>query len=158
MKVPAQKVLDDYITTLRQTDKYTQAKNMFHVKERIEREIRRVYKATEFITREYFGPSPLARPDGERIFGHSGPTGPNKEYEYVVAGVIYSRPFQGFGVEHSIHPDGGGYLWLGECNNSAAYTPSDPSETWALWFARRAVPLDDSPYTGPTYIGGTSLV
>lgn len=43
-------------------------------------------------------------------------------------------------VEFSLHVGThSGYLWMGECNNSAALTINDPYEAWAIWQARRAI-------------------
>lgn len=165
MTIPAQTVLDEYLTAIRATDEYRRNLDADpdHARKWLRSEILRVFRATEFQDRDTFGyGQPMARPDGERISGHGIPgpdwvKGEGGPYIFVLDFLQYDRAYRGFGVQMSIHLDGSGYLWLGECNNSAAYTPETAVETWCLWRARRAVPADDALYAGPTYMGRTSV-
>lgn len=166
MGPPAAGVLDRYRSAVEATEEYqcNLDADPEHAKKWLQSEIYRVLRATEFYTERdplFDYPHPKARPDGERISGHGIPgpdwvKGEGGPYLFVLDFLEHDRAFEGFGIQMSIHLDGSGYLWLGECSNSAAYTPKNSVETWCLWRARRAVPADDAPYTGPWYMGQTS--
>lgn len=164
----ARAALDLYLAAVRATPEYQSASTLTvnEARAAITAEIDRVLAETEFVPGGSFDlDMPSARPSGERIGGHHAP-GPNHKpgsgrplretYVFVLDSLQHDRAYQGFGVQYSIHPNGSGYLWLGECNNSAAHTPADSVEAWALYEARRSVPLDDTPYRGPWYTGRTS--
>ena len=161
----AQTILNDYRSKLLASNEYQKAIHDRDPRDLIEVAIARVMMATEFVVEGDGLFRPSARPDGERIGGHHSvvegrvynlANAPWAGYKFVLDSLTHSRAYRGFGVQVSIHPDGTGYLWLGECSNSAAHVPTSPAEAWALWVARRAVPPDEFPYTGPGYVGRTS--
>ena len=164
MTLLARKALADYLLTVHKIPEYIDALNASDPVALIVSELDRIEAATEWHTDGIFGlHQPARRPDGEGLDGHHKP-GPDWQpgskavdtYVFVRSGATHSRAHRGFGLQTSIHPDGSGYLWLGECNNSAAHTPETPAETWALWVARRSVPEDAEAYRGPWYMGRTS--
>lgn len=145
MTLLARKALADYLLTVHKIPEYIDALNASDPVALIVSELDRIEAATEWHT-----DGTARRPDGEGLDGH------HDTYVFVRSGATHSRAHRGFGLQTSIHPDGSGYLWLGECNNSAAHTPETPAETWALWVARRSVPEDAEAYRGPWYMGRTS--
>ena len=142
--IRARKALDGYLLAVHRTPEYIAAIEATDPVALIVAELDRIEAATEWHT-----DGTARRPDGEGLDGHHKP-GPDWQpgskavdtYVFVRDGATHSRAHRGFGLQTSIHPDGSGYLWLGECNNSAAHTPETPAETWALWVARRSVPED----------------
>lgn len=158
MTLLARKALDGYLLTVHKISEYIDALNASDPVALIVSELDRIEAATEWHT-----DGTARRPDGEGLDGHHKP-GPDWQpgskavdtYVFVRSGATHSRAHRGFGLQTSIHPDGSGYLWLGERNNSAAHTPETPAETWALWVARRSVPEDAEAYRGPWYMGRTS--
>ena len=163
----AQTALDGYIAQLKRTPEFLLGVMELDPTAAINAEIQKVFLETEFYSDGSMGlMSPAARPNGERILGHHQP-GPEWEsgsdrpasetYVFVLNSLLHSRAYLGFSVQISIDLSGSGYVWLGECNNSAAYTPQTPEEVWGFWNARNAIPLDDTPYSGPFYMGRTSV-
>ena len=164
MTLLARKALADYLLTVHKIPEYIAAIEATDPVALIVAELDRIEAATEWYPAGIFKLlRPAQRPDGERLDVHHRPgpdwvkgSDPRETYETVRDAATHSRAHQGFAVRTSIHPDGSGYLWLGECNNSAAHTPETPAETWALWVARRSVPEDAEAYRGPWYMGRTS--
>ena len=145
MTLLARKALAGYLLTVHKIPEYIDALNASDPVALIVSELDRIEAATEWHTDRH----PLADLTAKDSTGttNPAPTGsqaarPSTPTCSCASGATHSRAHRGFGLQTSIHPDGSGYLWLGECNNSAAHTPETPAETWALWVARRSVPED----------------
>lgn len=142
--MPARSELDRYVEILRQTPEYLRGLDKY-TPELADRELADWLKCSVFACTEWGYDFPFATPDGERISGSisslTDPEGGASFKRFNYSFVMLPRP-AGNGrmrVEFSFHKDHTGYLWMGECNNSAANTIHDPQEAWATWMARRAI-------------------
>lgn len=147
MRDAAKDALGVYLDAVRATDAHSTAKGHMGT---IRDEIDRVMNAVAWPVGDGFQ-HPNPGPDGTFPLGPGiwvwTPEG--NRVALRVDGVLFNRGWtdaagDGWSVQHSLHADGGGSVWLGVANNSARHDIDCRhfAESWKLWAAREAVPSD----------------
>lgn len=144
MRSAAKDALSAYLDAMRATDAYSTAKGHMGT---IRDEIDRVMNAVDWPAGGAFR-HPNRGPDGTYPFGPGiwvwTPEG--KRQALQVNGVLFNRGWTDaagdwWSVQHGLHVDGGGSVWLGVINNSARHDIDSRrfAESWQLWAAREAL-------------------
>lgn len=134
----AASALDEYLAFLRSTPEYAAGCVVADEIERVLTEVgRRPGAPIAFSDPLIIGPR-----GGDMAYGHGAWESLGGERVHVWRfGFIerwQSGP-HGMSANHTLHPDGSGGVWLGECNNSARFDASG-DDAAGLWAARVAWP------------------
>lgn len=140
---PAQRELDRYVEKLHQTSEYLIALSKYTPK-LVDEELDRWLHRSLFGYGPYGFGFPKVTEFGERVGGSidnlKDPEGGKSFQRFNYRFVSYvASAGNGMRIEFSLRKDHTGYLWMGECNNSASLTIEEPQEAWATWEARRAI-------------------
>lgn len=142
MSRPAQQVLNEYLQEIRQLDEYLEAKAQW-CEGFAAQECQRILSLSDFSNWNFLGniiPPKLANGDqafgsGNWRIGADGVKEPYFNFSFVERWAGYKL----MGVEQVLYPSGAGAVWLGECNNSASESLTDPADAWGCWMAREAI-------------------